>query len=111
MEGTPAETPEQQPPPARAAQPTTPEELRRSLKVIRVAITFSVVTIALMTWIFVDFLGAPAVPLVPLAIAVLAIDLVILAIFTRQRRQAIEAMQRRAGEDGTSPIKEEGARL
>lgn len=89
------ETPDQAPKPARPSQPTTPEELKRSLTIIRSAIAFSVVTIAVLTWVFIAFLDAPTVPLLPLAIGVVAIDFVMLGIFTRQRRQAIEAISRR----------------
>jgi hypothetical protein len=88
------ETPDQAATPARPSQPTTPEEIKRSLTIIRWAIAFSVVTIGLLTWIFIAFLDAPTVPLLPLAIGVIAIDFVMLAIFTRQRRQAIEKVSR-----------------
>lgn len=91
------ETPDQDAKPTRPAQPTTPEELRRSLTIVRYGITFSVVAIALMTWIFIAFLDAPVVPLLPLAILVIAIDFVMLGIFTRQRQRAIDAIREREG--------------
>ena len=80
--------------PARPAAPTTAEELKRSLTVIRFAIAVSIVTIGVMTWLFIAFLDAPAVPLLPLAILVVVVDLVMLGIVTRRRRQAIERISR-----------------
>ncbi len=91
------ETPDQTARPSRPTQPTTPEELRRSLTIVRYGIGFSVVAIALMTWIFIAFFDAPAMPLVPLAILVIAVDFVMLGIFTRQRQRAIDAIGEREG--------------
>jgi hypothetical protein len=82
---------------ARPATPTTPEQLQRSIQVIRWAIAFSIVAIVVMCAIFVGFLDAPAVPLVPLAAFVVIVDLFMLRTFTNQRRRAIEQLRERDG--------------
>jgi len=81
----------------RPASPTTPEQLQRSIQVIRIAIAFSVIAIIVMTAVFVGFFDAPAVPLVPLAAFVVIVDFVMLWQFTRQRRRAIDMITARDG--------------
>ena len=81
----------------RPASPTTPEQLERSIQVIRYAIAFSIVAIVVMTAVFVAALDAPAVPLVPLAAFVVIVDLFMLRTFTNQRRRAIETIRARDG--------------
>ena len=83
---------------ARPRQPTSEAELLRSIRVIRVAILGSVVAIVGLTLAFTAALGAPAFPLVAIAAFVVVFDLVFLVVFTRQRKQAVADLQRRAGE-------------
>jgi hypothetical protein len=78
---------------ARPRQPTSEAELQRSIRVIRIAILSSVVTIIGLTLAFTVALDAPAFPLVAIAGFVVVFDLVFLAAFTRQRKQAIATLR------------------
>ena len=90
--------------PAAAPRPSTPqtaEQLRLSLKVLRIGFMTSIVAIALMTWIFIAYMDAPEVPLIPVAALVIVVDVVMLVAFTRQRKQAIAELEEgRAGLPG-----------
>ena len=95
------EAPQHQAAGQRPATPATAEQIRLSLKVLRIAILSSIVVIALMTWIFVAYMDAPEVPLVPLAGLVIVVDIVMLIAFTRQRKRALaELEQGHAGLSG-----------
>jgi len=82
---------------ARPREPTSEAELKRSIRVIRIAILGSVATIVALTVAFTAGLGAPAFPLVAIAGFVVVFDLVFLVIFTRQRRQALADLRAREG--------------
>lgn len=81
----------------RPAGPTTPEQLERSIQVIRLAIAAGIVLIVAMTIVFLTALGAPTLPLLPIAAFVVVIDIVMLVSFTRRRRRAIERIREREG--------------
>ena len=97
MDETNSDDTDETPTGGRPAAPTTPEQLQRSIQVIRIAIAFSVVAIIVMTAVFVAFFDAPAVPLVPLAALVVLADFVMLHQFTKQRRRALDQIAARDG--------------
>jgi hypothetical protein len=95
------ETPQPEAAGTRPTAPATAEQIRLSLKVLRIGILSSIVAIAVMTWIFVAYLDAPEVPLVPIAALVVVVDIVMLIAFTRQRKAALaELEQGHAGLSG-----------
>jgi hypothetical protein len=85
----------------RPATPGTADQIRLSLKVLRIGFLSSIVLIAIMTFVFVAYLDAPEIPLVPIAAIVIVVDIVMLVAFTRQRKAALaEIEQGHAGLQG-----------
>ncbi len=78
----------------RPARPTSREALERSIRVIRIAVAVGITTVVALTITFIAGFDAPAVPLIPIAIFLVLTDLGFLVIFTRQRRQALNDLDR-----------------